>query len=218
MSKLEKHLTKSINRFSVTIATYLCNNLKSNQRDKLRKFVRNFYNHLENLNYQFETNGEERILQILKNFDVETIFDVGANVGNWSKVALSIFKDADIHCFEIVPDTYKILVETLSEFDNVILNNIGLSNQEEDVYVNYSVNASVLSSLHQTIWQPTEKIKSYVSTGDKYSNNKKINKIDLLKIDTENHDFYVLQGFENMFKEDRIRFVQFEYGRGSIIT
>ncbi|MFM6714864.1 MAG: hypothetical protein ACKPI8_06085 [Microcystis panniformis] len=67
--------------------------------------MRNFYNQLENYNYEFETNGEARVIRILKDFDIQTVFDVGANVGNWAKIALLNFQDAEIYCFEIVPET-----------------------------------------------------------------------------------------------------------------
>lgn len=216
-----EYLMKSLtiaNRIPRKVARFLCNSLTGESRNKLRILIRNFYNDLENFNYEFETNGEKRVLQILKDFNIQMVFDVGANIGNWSEIALTILDKPEIHCFEIAPETYNILNKKLGNYDNIILNNVGLSNEKKEVDIYYPGNASGLTSLHPVIWQTTEKVKSYVTTGTEYSNNQEIDKIDLLKIDTENHDFYVLEGFERLLEKGQIRFIQFEYGRGNIIT
>ncbi|MDJ0680402.1 MAG: FkbM family methyltransferase [Xenococcaceae cyanobacterium MO_167.B52] len=225
MRSLRKVGKSSINKISQKIARFLCNSLTSKSRNRLRIFIRNFYNELENFNYKFETNGEKRVLQILKDFNIRIVFDVGANIGNWSEIALITLNNPEIHCFEIAPETYNILTKKLGDYERVILNNIGLSNQEKEVYINYVGNAGGRTSLHSLVplrldqkQKATEKVKSYVSTGTLYTNEKAIDKIDLLKIDTENHDFYVLQGFKELLEKDKITCIQFEYGRGSIQT
>lgn len=218
MKPLTKFGQYSTNKISTNIGRYLCNSLNKEQREKLRRFVRNFYNQLENFNYDFKTNGEERVLSILKSMDVKTIFDVGANIGNWSRIAIELFQDAEIHCFEIAPDTFNTLIDNLNGYNRIIFNNIGLSSTAGEVYFNYAGKDSGLTSIEPVLWQATEKIKSYVSTGTQYAVDKNIDRIDLLKIDTESHDFFVLQGFKEFFEQRKIKFVQFEYGRGSIDT
>ena len=37
------------------------------------------------------------------------VFDVGANVGNWSKKALSVVSDISLYSFEPIPLTFEIL-------------------------------------------------------------------------------------------------------------
>jgi len=43
----------------------------------------------------------------------DVVFDVGANVGEWSKLVLKTNKDINIHCFEPSKATFKKLNSTL---------------------------------------------------------------------------------------------------------
>jgi len=54
----------------------------------------NFYN---GFSYDFEKNGEKDLVRKLSKLDLETIFDVGSNVGEWSQIALEFFPRAKIH-------------------------------------------------------------------------------------------------------------------------
>ncbi len=42
--------------------------------------------------------------------------------------------------------------------------------------------------------------------------------VDFLKLDVEGAEHLVLEGLENQLREQRVRFVQFEYGRVNILT
>ena len=72
----------------------------------LGRAVNRFY---ENPNYDHRTNGERRVLQILSGFPQEIIFDVGANIGSWTRMAQGLFPKARFFCFEPVPETYEQL-------------------------------------------------------------------------------------------------------------
>lgn len=48
-------------------------------------------------------------------------------------------------------------------------------------------------------------------TGDSYCRREGIDRIDLLKVDTEGHDLAVLQGFDGMLSTGRVDVVQFEF-------
>ena len=64
----------------------------------------------ENHNYNFDRNRERRVVRVLKDFDFDTVFDVGANVGDWSFL-VSKELGVRVFAFEIVPDTYDTLVK-----------------------------------------------------------------------------------------------------------
>jgi FkbM family methyltransferase len=59
------------------------------------------------------------------------VFDVGANVGEWTKLALQINSDATYHCFEPSPTTYRTLCAN-NWPANVILNNSGLAEERSE--------------------------------------------------------------------------------------
>ena len=84
----------------------------------------------EGFGYTFEKNGEERLLDTLANANVNTIFDVGANVGGWTKVAARKFPNAHVHSFEISQRTFRSLQQNHIDNNRVTLNNFGLSNEK----------------------------------------------------------------------------------------
>src|SRR6185436_19462966 len=76
-------------------------------------------------NSDIRTNGELRFMQrVLPR--CQTIFDVGANVGDWTALALSINGGLAVHCFEPSRFTYHKLLERGFP-PRVICNNFGLS-------------------------------------------------------------------------------------------
>ncbi len=79
-----------------------------------------------------EKNGEYKFLnQIFSNLSEDKlVFDVGANVGNYSSKILEITRKVKIHCFEPVPRTFSSITQKLFEVKNVYLNNIALSDKE----------------------------------------------------------------------------------------
>src|SRR5256885_351109 len=60
-------------------------------------------------NSDMETNGEFSFMQ--RNLrKCETVFDIGANVGQWTALALRINPIASIHCFEPSRNTFQRLL------------------------------------------------------------------------------------------------------------
>lgn len=60
-----------------------------------------------------DSDGEFSLLERTIGMNFDTIFDVGANVGRWAQKAAEVHPNATIHCFEIVPDTFSILLSKL---------------------------------------------------------------------------------------------------------
>jgi FkbM family methyltransferase len=164
----------------------------------------------------FDINGERFLLQSLKSIDFNTIFDVGANVGNWSLIAAEYFPKATIHAFELSSSTYSTTTSRLSG-SKFVTNNVGLSNVAGVVrykdYGDKSGKNTIISDA--SFWDetiPLESKESILTTGDIYCDEHKISFIDFLKIDVEGADHLVLQGFERMLTNKKIRVIQFEYG------
>ena len=76
------------------------------------------------------------------------VFDVGANVGDWSFHFLKLNTNIILHCFEPSKETFSLLSEKLRPFKNVVINNFGFSNvsQVVDFYEN---DASDVTSLYK---------------------------------------------------------------------
>jgi FkbM family methyltransferase len=177
----------------------------------------------ENLNYDLSTNGELSTIKKLAKMGATTVFDVGANEGDWTDLAVQAFPQAKIHSFEIVPQTFSHIHSRFGGHANVALNNIGLSDNEGTTSIYFSPDRNFLATcvpgfseeFHQ--YKPEPQTVS-VTSGDLYCSRNGIKKIDFLKVDVEGFEPQVLRGFKNMLSERRIEVIQFEYGYINIDT
>ncbi|MHB0755365.1 FkbM family methyltransferase [Polaribacter sp. M15] len=180
---------------------------------------------LKGLNYKsrnFEKNGELYVLKyIQEKFGKEaalTIFDVGGNVGNYSKSLSIFFNDkATIHSFEPSKKTYQIFLETTKNIQNIIPNNFGLSNHVQNQLLYTNCDGSGLASMYQRnldhIGISMEKSEEIaLSTIDNYCEANNLQRIHFLKLDIEGHELKALNGAKKMMGEKKIDFIQFEFG------
>jgi FkbM family methyltransferase len=173
-----------------------------------------------NLNYDMQTNGEFYLLGRLSILGIKTVFDVGANKGEFTLACLSRFPEAHIHSFEIVPATFEKLSANVHS-SRVSLNSYGLANFEGRTEINYNPDLDRSSSLvagdsiHNGDWQ---RVKVNVETGDQYCARRQVRSIDLLKIDVEGAEHLVLEGFSRSLEGGNIAAVQFEFGMANIYS
>lgn len=163
-----------------------------------------------------EKNGEARLIRTLAMVRPEVVFDVGANVGDWSALARRHFPDACIHTFEVASETAAQIAERLGP-EGFVHNAFGLSDIDGEVSLKYYGDLSVLTTTleRSRFWDATFETRTAtgrVRRGDDYCVEAGIDRIDLLKIDVEGVEHMVLRGFERMLRKGGIRCVQFEYG------
>ena len=96
------------------------------------------------------SSGEENVCAFLvKRGNVETIFDVGANTGEYTRMLGSYFPDARIHCFEPAGAMFSILADNMRDNGNVVLNNFGISDERGEGVLYYDMETSGLASLYK---------------------------------------------------------------------
>lgn len=180
-----------------------------------------------NPSYHLNTNGESRVLELVsKFFDKKVYFDAGANVGHWSMMAAQRSDgDSKVFAFEPSIRTYESLVRNISTYEPIRCFNVGLSNSSQpmEIYCSKtnseksSVESHSLKTLNRKITD-YEAETQYFLTGDEFCGKHSIREITFLKIDTEGHDYKVLQGFRKLLDEGGIHVVQFEYNRLNVYT
>lgn len=182
------------------------------------------------------SNGEEwlqsAILTSRQTKNKLVIFDVGANIGDWTlslaNVAIlrKINTKLEIHAFEPVPETYSILknritrVSTGCDSLDIILQPLAASSRDEEAIIYLEGKTVGTNSLHSSSKTDNQlsTLKINCVTVDSYCLSKNITFIDLLKCDTEGHDFEVIKGAQKMMEMGNITLLQFEYNHRWIFS
>ncbi len=170
-----------------------------------------------------DSSGEKAIIDKLKKHAAGGvslhIFDVGANKGQFLHLIEEGLQGiaCHIHAFEPSKYTYQVLSDNAKIYSNITLNNMALGRQVGEFELFYDELGSGLASLtkrelaHFDIdFKFSEKVQ--VDTLDNYCLRNRIESIDHLKLDVEGHELDVLQGGIQMFRNQRIRMVSFEFG------
>jgi|CXWL01.1.fsa_nt_gi FkbM family methyltransferase len=161
-------------------------------------------------NFDRTTNGEYRLLQFLIP-KASIVFDVGANVGDYSGEILKIKPSVTIHAFE--PD-----VHAFAELQklNVVANNCALGDKEEKRLLYRGDEKTTHNSFYNVHAKSIAPVEVPTTTLDAYCKAKTISHIDFLKIDVEGFEFSVLRGAENMIRRGAIEYIQFEFSGATI--
>ena len=162
-----------------------------------------------------EINGEywllEHVIQQIDNGDV--FFDVGANIGDWSVHAISIFSRRGVtpflHAFEPCAGTRSVLMDRLKG-DNTVTVHAAAISSEPGSAILYSSGAGLGTNSLSEVSGPSHEAVS-VTTLDSFAKQHNIAKIVMIKVDVEGFDHSVLVGAGNLLARGAIEVLQFEY-------
>ena len=149
------------------------------------------------LNYKIS--GEDHFLRrTLKATTAPLILDVGANKGAYAKRVKEISPGATVFALEPHPKTFLSLKEAAAA-NNFNAFNLGLSNEtgKLKLYDYLDQDGSTHASLHQDVIEKLHGKKAIehivdVITLDEFAAQNNIEKIDLLKIDTEGNELSLI--------------------------
>ena len=187
--------------------------MKSTNEERTENYLKKF-NKKKFYNYLIKSNAP-------------TIIDVGANTGQSIEEFKKIFKNPTIHAFEPQEDCYKILKKKFKKYKKIKINPNALSDSSKFKKFYYhtfeSRNKSELSGFYKLNKLSKDSInlknknykKKYVKNInyyfklktiklDDYIKKNKINKIDILKIDTQGHENKVLLGAKKNLKNIKL--------------
>jgi FkbM family methyltransferase len=167
---------------------------------------------LNDLGYDLKRHPEydlRRKLKLLKTFQINTVFDVGANVGQYGSLLRNIKFEGRIVSFEPLSSAYQKLVAASRQDKNWETENIAIGDSDGEIEINISENSassSILDMLPNHVKEAPksryinkEKVKLYKldSIYPKYiKDGEKV----FLKIDTQGYEKNVLDGAEDFLK------------------
>ena len=181
----------------------------------------------------FDYFHKKKIINFIKKkiVTLDYIIDVGAHSGESINLFLKYFNPKKIYSFEASPENFdklKLYVDKLSVQNKtkIKIENVALGKNERIEMFNQTYESS--SSTFNTININSEyfskkkfflglkesseyikKIKVKITTLDNYFKKNKLQKIDLLKIDTEGFELEVLTGVKNNIS--KVSFILFEH-------
>jgi FkbM family methyltransferase len=147
----------------------------------------------------------EKDLSRMEIGDPRVIFDVGAHLGQTTLHFRKVFQNAHIHSFEPVAENFQRLIRNIGQRDRLSPNKIALGSSIGTAFIDEGfsdLTHSISNSVEATKIQAKEEVP--IETIDGYMANEQIDKIDLLKIDTEGHEIEVLKGAEVAIENNRI--------------
>lgn len=139
----------------------------------------------------------------------DIVIDCGANVGFYTNFIRSIVgNEGFVHAFEPVPNTFKKLSTNTKKYisiNNYTLNNLGLYKKIGSLtaYIPDSIDGHASINNHISEWKADsiEEVSIKLTTLDTYFSEKKLKKIDFIKMDIEGAEIEALKGGKQTLSE-----------------
>lgn len=206
------------------IANYLLNKIAG--KKKLQRFFERLHQlSIAGMNFgnvDIRSNGEKEVIKYLKmriSKDANpVIFDVGANIGDYSKEVFSVLgENVKLHCFEPSKEAFATLEENLKNYKNIKLYNFGFGEKNKNAVLYSNKKGSGLASLYDRKLEyhdikMDKQEETIIRRLDDFCRENRIEHIDFLKLDIEGNEFNALRGASDLIMSSAIDFIQFEFG------
>jgi FkbM family methyltransferase len=149
----------------------------------------------------------------LKSLEINTIFDVGANIGESENYFSKCFPRANIYCFEPIPSSFDRLKKNIMGHNSYCFNfGFGEISSVNEIFTYENPNLSSYNSINSSFFDNEIKKKEQIElkTLSNFCSENNINHIDILKIDTEGFDLKVLLGAKELLEKGKISIIQVE--------
>jgi len=153
--------------------------------------------------YQSILARHQNLLKIAGVKNVKTMVDIGANVGFFSMLVRHLYPKSKIYAFEPMPITYRALSRNFEGDKRTKIFNMAIFNKNANLRMSFNGQNSAISKIE---------IKGdlYIKAKrlDNLTHDNKIDKIDILKIDVETFEDYVLRGARETLAKTKYLFIE----------
>ena len=178
------------------------------------------------LNYaNNKISGEHRFLkQYLKDRPRAVIFDVGANIGDYTAAAFEMSPSVTVYAFEPHPDSWARLEARFDQASFTAINSAASDTEcMISLYDYEETGGSPHASTHKEAIEllrrkKSREIRVKAITLDGFAANNGIKNIDLLKIDAEGDELRILKGFHSYLETGKVGAVQFEFNEMNVFS
>ena len=135
---MKNYLNKLI-RYTIRVLCELSEDGLNIENIRLRKKLKNI-----SINYnRYKLYHKKWLLDL----DINTVLDVGANVGEFTCIYHELFPNAEIFAFEPLPNCYRQLQERTKNRNNIHCYNVGLGNEDGSM------------EIHESDWHPASSFR-----------------------------------------------------------
>ncbi len=153
------------------------------------------------------------LVRWLPGFSADVVFDVGAHHGQSAEQFLRWFPAAQVLCFEPVAESLALLRQNLAGENRVRCFQLALGARPGDAVIRREGTPDMYAI--EELPGPEAAGPAGVvpvETVDRFCAREGIDRISLLKIDTEGHDLAVLEGAQGLLARQAIEVIQLEAG------
>ncbi len=150
-----------------------------------------------------ESSVARSIIKFVSKDDV--VIDIGAHFGFFTLLMADLVgTKGEVHSFEPIPNTFKVLEKNVDNFENIQINKNAIWQVNKILYLNdYGLNSSAFNSFREPRGlnkKRMQRVKVNAINLDGYIKDKKINP-RFIKIDAESTEYEVLLGMDFILKK-----------------
>lgn len=153
------------------------------------------------------------------------VIDVGANIGDYSKLVLELHPAVTLYAFEPHPKTFTRLVSNIpaNEARHLINAAVGSKDGELVLYDYKSNDGSAHASVYKEVIEDIHHGQAIAHRVpmvrlDDFLKERGVEKIDLLKIDTEGNELEVLLGSNDYINSGKVAAIHFEFNEMNVVS
>lgn len=142
----------------------------------------------------YEKENIALLLTLLEQIHKPVVLDIGANIGNHSLAFAT--RAAQVHAFEPIPEIHALLRQNVEQnaLQNVTLHAVALSDTDGQADIHMVQDGNMGASSFDKPHDNVERISVPKRRGDTLVETLHLPGVDLVKIDVEAHEAYVLRG------------------------